>query len=180
MLRIRLLPLLLALTLVLAACGGDDDDGGGGDDAAGPQGTESYDDLSRDHTSEPVDYPQSPPVGGDHDPAWQNCGVYIDPVRNENAVHSLEHGAVWISYAEDLPEADVATLQGLAEGQSHSLMAPYPGLTSPVVMTAWGKQLAVDAVDDPRIEEFIEDFQEGPQTPEPGAPCDGGIGDPDA
>ena len=172
--RISVLLLALVLAVGVAACGDDDS----ASIPAGPQGTQTYDVPSQGHTTEPVDYPQSPPVGGDHDPVWQNCGVYIDPVRNENAVHSLQHGAVWISYSEDLSEADVATLQGLAENQSHILMAPYPGLTSPIVLSAWGKQLAVDAVDDPRIEAFIEDFQEGPQTPEPGAVCDGALGEP--
>src|SRR3712207_9592687 len=43
------------------------------------------------HTEGSVDYPQSPPVGGEHNPIWQNCGLYEEPVRNETAVHSLEH-----------------------------------------------------------------------------------------
>ena len=35
-----------------------------------------------------------PPAGGPHDPAWLDCGVYDEPVRDENAVHDLEHGTV--------------------------------------------------------------------------------------
>jgi Protein of unknown function (DUF3105) len=168
--------LALIVCATLAACGGDDDD----DAASGNEieGVQTYDRLTNGHTTDPVDYPQSPPVGGDHDPFWQNCGVYRDPVRNENAVHSLEHGAVSISYSEDLPEADVAALEALATGQSHILVAPYPGLSSPIVLTAWGRQLAVDAADDPRIEQFVEAFQEGPQAPEQGSSCDGALGEP--
>ena len=69
-----------------------------------PKGTQTYEIPSKDHTTEPVEYPQNPPVGGDHNPVWQNCGYYDEPVRNENAVHSLEHGAVWITYQPDLPQ----------------------------------------------------------------------------
>ncbi len=47
-----------------------------------------------------------------------------------------------------------------------------------VVLTAWGIQLEVESVDDDRIAGFIDLYQRGSQTPEPGAPCTGGIGEP--
>ena len=43
----------------------------------------------------PTSYEQDPPTNRGHSPSWQNCGFYSFPVQNENAVHSLEHGAVW-------------------------------------------------------------------------------------
>ncbi len=70
---------------------------------APPEGGQSFWVLSQYHTTEPVFYGQIAPVGGDHGPVLQNCGFYEEPVRNENAVHSLEHGAVWITYRPDLP-----------------------------------------------------------------------------
>ena len=45
-----------------------------------------FEGLTNDHTDEDVDYPTSPPAGGPHDPAWLDCGVYDEPVRDENAV----------------------------------------------------------------------------------------------
>jgi hypothetical protein len=142
-----------------------------------PSGVTSYSNLSRNHTEAPVDYPQSPPVWGDHNPVWQNCGFYSKPIRNENAVHSLEHGAVWITYRPDLPQGQVETIKNLAE-KSYVLASPYPGLPSPVVVSAWGKQLKVDSANDPRLEQFVSAYRQGPQTPEPGAPCTGGVGAP--
>ena len=61
-------------------------------------GVKSYSNLSRNHVTTKVSYPLTPPVGGDHAATPQNCGIYTDPVANENAVHSMEHGAVWVTY----------------------------------------------------------------------------------
>jgi hypothetical protein len=128
------------------------------------------------HTSGDVDYEQSPPVGGEHNPVWQNCGYYDKPVRDENAVHSLEHGAVWITYSPDLPQDQIADLKNIAEARSYILVSPYPDLPSetPVVASAWGKQEGLDGAKDPDLESFIQAYRQGPQTPEPGAVCTGG------
>jgi hypothetical protein len=126
------------------------------------------------HTTGDVDYEQSPPAGGPHNPVWQNCGFYDKPVRDENAVHSLEHGAVWITYSPDLPQNQVNKLRDIAESQSYVLVSPYPGLKSPVVASAWGKQVSLDGAEDPDLESFIQAYRQGPQTPEPGAVCTGG------
>jgi Protein of unknown function (DUF3105) len=133
---------------------------------------------TQDHVEGTVAYPQSPPIGGDHNAAWQNCGAYAEAVPNELAVHSIEHGAVWITYRPDLAAASIQRLQELAVGQTHILVSPYVDLPSPIVLTAWTVQLGVDSADDPRIAAFIEKFQEGPQTPELGAVCSGAIGTP--
>lgn len=127
------------------------------------------------HVRDDVDYGTSrPPMGGPHDPVWQDCGFYDAPVRNENVVHSLEHGAVWVTYSETLADDDVAALRSLAGEHSYLLVSPYPGLSGPLVATAWGVQLELDGVDDDRLEVFIARYLQGPQTPEPGAACSGG------
>ncbi|MGH2687596.1 MAG: DUF3105 domain-containing protein, partial [Actinomycetota bacterium] len=131
------------------------------------------------HVDTPVDYEQDPPVGGPHARTWQNCGFYDSRIEPEFAVHSLEHGAVWITYRPDLPEQGRARVRELAR-QSYVLASPYEALEEPVVVSAWGKQLRLPSVDDSRLEEFLDAFREGPQTPEPGAPCDGGVGQPAA
>src|SRR4051812_37800257 len=136
-------------------------------------GVQTFTVTSSSHTTEPVDYPQDPPVGGPHDPSWQRCKVYDAPVRNENAVHSMEHGAVWITYQPDLPESDRKVLAKLAEGQTAVLISPYPGLKNPVVASAWGVQLRLDNVNDPRLQAFIARY--AGNGPERGATCDSGI-----
>lgn len=130
------------------------------------------------HVESPVEYPQSPPVSGNHSPGWQNCGFYEEPVRNEPAVHSMEHGAVWITFRPGLPASDIRTLRSKTANQPYLLVTPYLKLRKPVVATAWGHQLELEGVDDPRLALFVLAYQQGPQTPEPGAPCLGAIGEP--
>lgn len=134
----------------------------------------SYPDLSRDHVSPPVTYPQTPPVGGPHVATWVACNgaVYDDPIQNEEAVHALEHGAVWITYDEQVDDAAIEELTRLTSGIDYRFLSPYPGQPAPIVATAWGLQLAVDEADDPRLLEFLADYTNGPQSPEPGASCD--------
>lgn len=141
-------------------------------------GVTTFSDLSRDHVETKVTYPQTPPVGGAHNGGWQNCGIYDKPVQNEYAVHSLEHGAVWITYQPDLPAADVERLRNLARGHTHVLLSPYPGLPARVVATAWGVQMQADSASDPRLPAFIARYERGPQTPEANASCRRGVGTP--
>ncbi len=141
-------------------------------------GLQRFEDLAFDHVPGPVAYAQTPPVGGAHSPLWQNCGIYDQPIANEQAVHSLEHGAIWITYRPDLVADDVARLRELVRGRSHALLSPYPQLPAPVVASAWGVQLQMTGAADPRLPFFVDEFHQGAQTPEPGAPCRGGVGEP--
>jgi hypothetical protein len=139
-------------------------------------GVEEIEIASTLHTQDPVDYDLLPPVGGDHHPVWQNCGFYDAPVVSEHAVHSLEHGAVWITYDPDLDTAQVDRLRALTTANPYLLVSPFPGKDSPLTLSAWGVQLQVDSVDDERLEPFLVKYLQGPQTPEPGASCFGGVG----
>lgn len=143
-----------------------------------PSGVKSFEVTSREHTEGRISYDQTPPVGGNHNPVWQNCGSYAEPVRSENAVHSLEHGAVWITYQPDLPQKQVRQIRELASNNTYVLASPYPDLPSPVVASAWGKQLQLDSADASSLKRFVSAFKQGPQTPEPGAVCTGGTGNP--
>ncbi|MDN4643376.1 DUF3105 domain-containing protein [Arthrobacter sp. PsM3] len=139
------------------------------------EGEQDYPDQSRNHTREPVNYPRTPATGGDHAPVWTNCGIYTTPVKQTQAVHSLEHGAVWLSYRPDLAKDQIAELTGIAGTQDYLLLSPVIDQASPVTATAWGKQLSVDNAEDERLAAFITKYRQGPQTPEPGAVCTGGV-----
>ena len=128
------------------------------------------------HVAGPINYTESPPVGGTHNVVWQNCGVYAAPIHNEHAVHSMEHGAVWITYRPDLPPDQVQRLRSTAS-DDFILLSPYPGLASPVVASAWNHQIRLDGASDSRLQAFIARYKNNPDTtPEFGAPCAGGTG----
>jgi len=133
----------------------------------------TYDDLSRAHVPGNVNYPQSPPVGGAHDPIWLDCGVYDRPVREENAVHSLEHGAVWITYRPGLSADEIDSLADKLPEKG--ILSPFEDQDAPVVVTVWGAQLALDGPDDSRLELFIREYGDGSEAPEPQAACVGGV-----
>jgi hypothetical protein len=142
------------------------------------ENVQTFENLSRDHVETAVEYEQVPPVGGPHNPRWQNCGIYDQPIENPYAVHSLEHGAVWITYQPDLAAAEVEQIRSVARGQPFVLVSPYPDLPTPVVASAWGVQLQLDSVDTAQLRAFIQQYERGPQTPEPGATCRSGVGVP--
>ena len=146
-----------------------------------PAGVTVFQYTSNNHVDGDIDYSQQPqykgeipPAGGAHNPTPQQCAVYTQPIRQENAIHSLEHGAVWITYQPDLPADQVAELTSIADGDPYMLMSPYPGLPTPIVLTAWNHQLQLQAFDKDTVDRFIRSYKNKQGvTPEFGASCAG-------
>ncbi len=160
----------LALAALLAACAPED---------TTIEGLEKFT-VTQGHKEGRLSYPTNPPAGGEHNPRWQNCGVYDTQLAKENAVHSLEHGAVWLTYQPNLPADQVQKLRDLTKGRAYTLVSPYQfgTLDKPIYATAWGVRVGVDSADDKRLEKFIQIYMQGKQTPEPGAACSNGLGNP--
>ncbi|MEV0128599.1 DUF3105 domain-containing protein [Dactylosporangium sp. NPDC050688] len=133
------------------------------------------DSLDQAHSWGPINYKYQPPAGGPHNPNWQRClgDVYPAPIASEHAVHSLEHGAVWITYHPDLPADQVEALATKVRGRDFMLMSPFPGLRKPISLQAWGYQLMADRADDRRIDTFIAALRQN-ATLEPGTTCSSG------
>lgn len=135
-------------------------------------------DKARGHVNatQRVAYDRFPPFGGPHDGVWANCNgvVYEEPVRNENMVHPLEHGAVWIAYNPDqITGPALDTLKAKVTGQTYLMLSPYPSLDKPISLQSWGHQLKLDSADDPKIDQFVRALRNNPyQHPEVGASCD--------
>ena len=194
--RLSLVLTASALVLTAAACG--DDSGGdtsgpssegsaprtvSGGELIGPadegiDGVEAFRVDSNDHTEEDLTYAPAPPTGGEHYPVPATCGFYAsDPPPDELLVHDIEHGAVWIAYDPALDEAQRSALSSLVAQQAKVTATPYPDLGSPLVVTAWARQLRLDSVDDPRLVQFIETYRNSDNAPEPNAACQG-VGEP--
>lgn len=182
--RRPLAPVLLSLAL-LSACASDPStvaeppqttkpSAKAGDSAgtALPGLEEVTEELSRAHEDGPLEYETVPPLGGTHNPRWLACDVYDEPVPDEFAVHSLEHGAVWFAHDPDLPQEQRAQLAELAKRKDeHVLVSPVEGLDAPIVAAAWGLSLEVEDAGDERLGTFLELYAGGGQGGEPGAPC---------
>ena len=128
------------------------------------------------HQSGPIKYPENPPVAGKHNPDWQNCmgDVYDAPIANEHAVHSMEHGAVWIVYnPAKLNKDQIAALAKKVDGKEYTLMSPMENMDAAVSVQAWGFQLKVNNPADERIDEFIKATRKNAAVE--AASCSGGI-----
>lgn len=147
-----------------------------GGSGASVDGVETFENEAQ-HVEGIVDYPETPPAGGPHNPAWLNCGIYEEPVASESAVHSLEHGALWVTYDPALSDAELDALRAELPS-TYVILSPFEGLPSAVVLSGWNSQLQVDDTDDPRIAAFIEEYWQSETVPEPGAPCTGAVDGP--
>jgi hypothetical protein len=149
-----------------------------------PEGVQTVQIDSMSHVDPaelPVHYHTIPPAGGPHLAQWQNCGFYTEPVISEAAVHSLEHGAVWITHDPDLASSEIRELRRMTRISQYTIVSPWADgqLPSPVVASVWGYQLHLDSADDDRLEEFVRYFRTRHHAPEPHGACHGGIGDPE-
>ncbi len=189
----RWLPFLFVL--VLAACSGSD--GGSAtatvDDAAAAETTTvaepaeatftsvPYGEYSVDHVSEPpVSFDTSPAIGGAHYPFWQNCGFYDRDVAEGAAVHSMEHGAVWITYNPDLiSDAELEELAAMAQADGKLLITAYDH-PEKLVLSAWSVQHreADLSPSDATVAEFIAEWRENPALPEAAVTCQEALGFP--
>ncbi|MEV1018802.1 DUF3105 domain-containing protein [Streptomyces sp. NPDC050264] len=166
--------------------GGDDSGKADAKSGSGASGHFSYDKdgvgtwsgkLTRNHVTKDVAYPMNPPVGGDHNQVWMNCNgdVYGKAIPDENAVHALEHGSVWVTYNDKAADGDVKALAAKVKQTPYSLMSPVQDQKDPIMLSAWGHQRTVKSASDPAVASFFATFVQGKQTPEPGAACTGGL-----
>lgn len=139
-----------------------------------PEGTRDVAAVDRAHIEGDIHEDGETPAGGAHSSIWQDCGFYLVEVRSENAVHSLEHGAIWITYRADLPSEDVDQLRRFIRPPDKVLVSPIEGQDTAVVATAWGHQLDLDDPTDPRLDQFVNEFEGRGDAPEPGGLCTGG------
>ncbi|HUF59684.1 MAG TPA: DUF3105 domain-containing protein [Actinomycetota bacterium] len=131
-------------------------------------------------------YTDTPATSGFHDPAplADEPKVYDSQPNETNAVHSLEHGAVFVYY---LPAADgglsqelIDRLAPIAEGSDATFLAPYPSLTAEtaLTLTAWNRRQSCPAGDTltPQaastiVNGFVTGFECTGNAPESSSPC---------
>lgn len=124
------------------------------------------------HVEQPQ-YPDPPPVGGDHLGCWVDYAVYAEPVDPGNWVHNLEHGAVVLLHDCDGDcDAELSQLRVFAEANERIVMTPYAGLPTRFAAVAWGRRLTMDCLHMPSVEAFYDDFFDmGPESVPSGKPA---------
>ena len=142
-----------------------------------PQGIEVYPATTNRTVKGPIEYGREPPTNGDHNPLWQNCGFYQQPIQDRHAVHSMDHGVAWITYRPDLPQRQIASLRPYSQ-ENYVIVSPYPGQDAPVIATSWRVQLELNSANDPRLEQFVNQFRISELAPLSGNRCTLGVGSP--
>ncbi len=142
-----------------------------------PAGIQVYPATTNATVKGPIEYDREPPTNGDHDPLWQNCGFYERPIEDRHAVHSMDHGVVWITYRPNLPAGQLKELRSYGD-ERYVLISPYPGQDVPVIATSWRVQLELRGADDPRLRQFVDQFRISELAPLSGNRCTGGVGAP--
>jgi hypothetical protein len=110
-------------------------------------------------------YNSDPPTSGPHSQAVPAFKIYTEPITKELQIHGLEDGGVIIHYKPDLDKPTVDRLGVIATSyleqsspRNHVIMAPYPNLSHPIVLTAWGRIDRLDVFDEARIRRFIDAY----------------------
>lgn len=107
-------------------------------------------------------YNSDPPTSGPHLPMIATWGIHQEPVTKELQVHNLEDGGVAIQYncPATTPECSalVDKLAAVARKYDHVIMAPYPGMSNKIALTAWTRIDKFDEFDENRIARFIEAY----------------------
>jgi uncharacterized protein DUF3105 len=143
-----------------------------------PKGIQIYRATTNRTVEGPIQYDRKPPTNGNHAPLWQNCGFYDEPIQDRHAVHSMDHGVVWITYRPNLPQQQLESLRPYGK-ENYVIVSPYPGQNAPVIATSWRVQLKLNGADDPRLERFVNQFKISELAPLSGNRCVLGVGNPE-
>jgi hypothetical protein len=128
-------------------------------------------------------YPSQPPTSGPHDQSPLPAGIYPTPPPVYRTIHSLEHAAVVIWHRPNAPEGQVQRLADFFRGDDRIekvIVAPYdysstdgeagvlPAGTN-IALVAWHRMRTCQRISLPVAFQFVEDFRNGGEAPEPGA-----------
>lgn len=110
-----------------------------------------------------LQYNSVPPVGGPHWERVASWGFSPTPVRDEIAVHNLEHGGVVVSH-NLIPQADLDRIRTLLTtyprdryGQVKLLIRPYDGIPAGTfVLAAWGFKQPFTSYDEAAVRAFMD------------------------
>ena len=149
------------------------------------EGTVDYDIVGRQHIAQGTSgsgYNSNPPSSGPH---WANPaknGIHDQVLPDEQLIHDLEHGYVWIAYRPaDAVLRSSTSSAGLKPGLSQDelnklkeivksddwkvVLAPRDKNEAMVALVAWGRVLVMDQFDEGKVKDFIKTYRNrGPES----------------
>jgi len=113
-------------------------------------------------------YHSNPPTSGPHYEKPADFGIYDRELPDEQLVHNLEHGGIWISYA-NLSAGEIKQLSSLAKSYPQTvIMTPRAKNESRIALASWGMLLKLEKIDEKVIQNFIRGNKN--HSPEPIVP----------
>lgn len=127
--------------------------------------------ITANHVTTAVDYSahSNPPTYGDHHGVMTDgqgvgitprpTGIYTTPQPDEDLVHNLEHGHVWISYNPTLiSSSDRTALEAfVTAGGANTgvILTPRPKNTTAIAAASWGRLLTLNAFHAAQLRDFV-------------------------
>ena len=116
--------------------------------------------MGRNHIKvgeEHAPYTTNPPSSGPHYDTPEPWGIKSAPITDEYAVHSLEHGTVWITYLPDkISRDELKQLESIANKYRRIILSPRPANDSLVAVVSWGRIQKFNQFDADKINLFAE------------------------
>ncbi len=132
-----------------------------------PKPGEAFPILGQEHVAVGATHPaynSNPPTSGWHYSEPATWGVHQDELPDEQLIHNLEHGGIWISYS-GIDDSTKSALEKMGKSQSKVVVEPRAKNDSPIVLASWGRLLKMDKFDEQLILNFIKANRN--QSPEP-------------
>jgi len=127
----------------------------------------SYPIQSRDHVGanqSHEEFSTNPPTSGPHGSPARG-GFFSGKITDEQAVHNLEHGYVWITY-KNIPSWQVDEVEAMAKKYAGRVVASerLDNETNGVILVAWGKMLTLSKFDEKIADAFIaRNYNQSPE-----------------
>lgn len=101
------------------------------------------------------EYNSNPPTSGPHYAQPAKWGVYKTELQDEQLVHNLEHGGIWIAY-KDIDDATKTALEEIAKSGLKIIMTPRAKNDAPIILASWGRLQKFESFDKQAILDFIK------------------------
>lgn len=136
------------------------------------EGTQDFDVASRTHIAQGTnsqDFNTNPPSSGQHWASPAEVGYYDSPLVDEQVVHNLEHGHVWLTFKPDVAQEIKDKIKAIVEADSWKVVAASREANdSKFAYVAWGRVLKMEEFDENKVKDFIKTYRNrGPEkTPD--------------